>query len=39
MFSKVDFPEPELPTIKRNSPLLIVRETSCKARTSVSPWP
>jgi len=39
MFSKVDFPEPELPTIKINSPLLTEKETSCKARTLVSPSP
>jgi len=31
MFSKVDFPEPELPTINTNSPLLIESDTSCKA--------
>jgi len=39
MFSNVDFPEPELPTTSRNSPLLTLNETSRKALTSVSPSP
>ena len=39
MLSRVDFPEPELPTIKTNSPRFIVNETLSNARTSVSPVP
>ena len=35
----MDFPEPELPTIKTNSPRFIVNETLSNARTSVSPSP
>jgi hypothetical protein len=31
IFSKVDFPEPELPTIKTNSPRFIVNDTLSSA--------
>jgi hypothetical protein len=33
MFSNVDLPEPELPTIKTNSPCLIENDTSSRAFT------
>jgi len=33
MFSKVDLPEPELPTIKTNSPCLTENDTSSRAFT------
>ena len=33
MFSNVDLPEPELPTIKTNSPRLIENDTSSRAFT------
>ena len=39
MCSRVDFPEPEVPTTATNSPLSTVRSTPSKARTSVSPEP
>ncbi len=37
--SKVDFPEPELPTIKTNSPSSIENETSFNACTLLAPSP
>ena len=39
MLSRVDFPDPELPTIKTNWPFLIENETSCNAFTLFSPSP
>jgi hypothetical protein len=39
MFSSVDFPEPELPTINTNSPFFMENDTSASARTLVSPSP
>jgi len=36
MLSNVDFPEPELPTIKTNSPFLIENETLSRAFTLFS---
>jgi len=39
MLSRVDFPEPELPTTRTNSPFSIENVTSCRASTFVSPSP
>jgi len=39
MLSKVDFPEPELPTINTNSPFSIENDTSSSAFTVFSPTP
>jgi hypothetical protein len=39
MLSKVDFPEPELPTINTNSPFSIENDTSSSAFTIFSPTP
>jgi len=39
MLSNVDFPEPELPTINTNSPLLMEIETLSNALTLFSPSP
>jgi len=39
MFNKVDFPEPELPTINTNSPFSIENETLSNALTLFSPVP
>ncbi len=38
-FSNVDFPEPELPTTKTNSPCLIEKDALSSALTSLSPSP
>ena len=37
--SRVDFPEPEVPTMATNSPCSIVRSTPSRALTAVSPVP
>jgi len=37
MFSNVDLPEPELPTIKTNSPSLIENEALSRVLTLLSP--
>jgi hypothetical protein len=39
MLSNVDFPEPELPTIKTTSPCSIEKDTSSRAFTWLSPSP
>jgi hypothetical protein len=39
MFSNVDFPEPELPTIKTTSPCSIEKDTLSSAFTLFSPSP
>jgi len=39
MFRSVDFPEPELPTIRTNSPLLIENDTLSRAFTLLAPSP
>jgi len=39
MLSNVDFPEPELPTIKTTSPRSIEIDTSSRAFTLFSPSP
>ena len=39
MWSRVDLPEPEVPTTATNSPFSTVRSTPSRARTSVSPEP
>jgi len=39
MLSNVDFPEPELPTIKTTSPCSIESDTLSRAFTLVSPSP
>jgi hypothetical protein len=39
MFSNVDLPEPELPTIKTNSPCLIENDALSSALTLLSPSP
>jgi len=39
MLSIVVFPEPELPTINRNSPFLTAKEALLNAVTLVSPSP
>jgi len=39
MLSKVDLPEPELPTISTNSPFSIENETLSSAFTLFSPSP
>jgi len=39
IFNNVDFPDPELPTIKTTSPLSIEKDTLSRALTSLSPSP
>ena len=39
IWSRVDLPEPEVPTTATNSPFSTVRSTPSRARTSVSPAP
>jgi len=39
MLSNVDFPEPELPTIRTISPFSIENDTSSRALTLLSPSP
>ena len=39
IWSRVDLPEPEVPTTATNSPFSTVRSTPSRARTSVSPEP
>jgi len=39
MFSNVDFPEPELPTIKTISPCSIEKDALLRALTLLSPSP
>jgi hypothetical protein len=39
MFSNVDFPEPDAPTIKTTSPCSIEKDTSSRAFTLLSPSP